>query len=521
MRNSGKFWWYVAMLFAGISLSAAPPNLLLKIPTSSSFTPSGRFGKAVADAGDVNGDGYEDFIVGAPLANRAYVFFGGPAGDDVPDVILLSDTTGDIRLGSSVAGAGDVNRDGYDDVIVGAPLYASRGGVAFIYFGGPSMDGTPDVRLQGETAFGEFGGAVAGIGDVNGDRFEDVLVGDHWYASLVDSIPQAGAAYVFYGGDPMDTQYDFKVTGVDSVEELGVAVASAGDVDGNGSPDFVIGTLNGNRAILYLTGDDLPQPFWPVELQGTPGNFGRSLASGDINGDGYSDVLVGAPSAAGLYGVVHVFYGGPRPVDSHYDVRIFGDTMADYLGSSVTSGDFNGDGFDDILCGSRLDQGNINEVNICFGGASMDTLINDYDVVLQGENEGDYFGYAVANLDWNQDGYDDPLIGAFGYDTNLRATDAGAVYLYNIGNPSHVEERLLYPQGSWRVLPNPGIGVFWITGARTGNQDVTLEVWNLTGTRVLRRNIPASGGRLDLRAYPAGVYFVNVGGQRLRVVKLR
>ncbi len=521
MVSKYRQMWVILLLSAAVA-QASPPDLLLKIPSSSGFSPSGHFGKAVASAGDVNHDGYEDFVVGAPLANRAYIFFGGPAADGNPEVELVCDIPGDVRFGTSVAGAGDVNFDGFDDVIVGAPLYPN-GGAAFIYFGGPviGMDGNPDVRLQGEDPYGEFGNAVAGIGDINGDGYADVLVGAHWYSDPQNEFPQRGAAYVFYGGNPMDAAYDFRVVGSDTSEELGWAVVGVGDVDRNGSPDFAIGTNFGNRAIVFLTGDDLPQPIFPVELVGEPGSFGSALAGGDINGDGYSDVLVSAPSSSGLLGAVYVFYGG-WPFDPNFDVKFKGDTFPAYMGRAVASGDLNGDGFDDVMAASRQGSGTMNFVNIFFGGPNLDSVITTYDLQLQGENVGDYFGYALGELDLNGDGYEDPLIGAFGYDTPGRGQDAGAVYIYNIGNPVEADEMgIRNPAGLWSLSPNPASGVFWLERRGGSREAVDLEVWSITGQRILQRTLVSERERLDLTAFPAGVYLVKVGTHTLRLVKTR
>ena len=144
------------------------------------------FGWSVADAGDVNGDGIPDLIVGAIYndsaakdAGKAYVYLGGVTVSTTPFVTMTGMAAND-QFGVSVAGAGDVNGDGYADVIVGARLNSLAGsaaGAAFIYFGGPAMDGIPDVVLLGEAPNDWFGNAVAGAGDLNGDGYAEVIVG--------------------------------------------------------------------------------------------------------------------------------------------------------------------------------------------------------------------------------------------------------------------------------------------------------------------------------------------------------
>jgi len=145
-----------------------------------------RFGISVASAGDVNGDGFADVIVGAWAndaggadAGRAYVYFGGPAADATPDLALTGAAAND-SFGYSVASAGDVNGDGFADLLVGAYGSDAGGadaGRAYVYFGGPAADATPDLTLTGAAANDVFGYSAASAGDVNGDGFDDIMVG--------------------------------------------------------------------------------------------------------------------------------------------------------------------------------------------------------------------------------------------------------------------------------------------------------------------------------------------------------
>ena len=145
------------------------------------YCPSGNYGFhcSFSTAGDVNGDGYDDIIVGESFASSANIFYGGPAMDNVSDVNLASADKNDA-FGSKVSDAGDVNKDGYDDVIVGAPNNKTGGasaGGACIYFGGPAMDNVSDVNLKGAAQGRQFGGSVSNAGDVDKDGYDDVIVG--------------------------------------------------------------------------------------------------------------------------------------------------------------------------------------------------------------------------------------------------------------------------------------------------------------------------------------------------------
>ncbi|HSW55228.1 MAG TPA: integrin alpha, partial [Ignavibacteriaceae bacterium] len=321
------------------------------------------FGYSVSTAGDVNGDGYSDVIVGASLndaggsnAGRAYIYFGGANMDNTADVILTG-AAADDYFGYSVSTAGDVNGDGYSDVIVGASLNdagGSNAGRAYIYYGGANMDNTADVILTGAAADDYFGSSVSTAGDVNGDGYSDVIVGAYGNDAGGTS---AGRAYIYYGGANMDNTADVILTG-----------AAAGD--------------------------------W----------FGSSVSTaGDVNGDGYSDVIVGAPfnDAGGTSaGRAYIYFGGAN-MDSTADVILTGAAAGDYFGYSVsTAGDVNGDGYSDVIVGAYgNDAGgsNAGRAYIYFGGANMDSTA---DVILTGAAAGDWFGYSVSTAgDVNGDGY--------------------------------------------------------------------------------------------------------------------
>ena len=183
------------------------------------------FGSSVSTAGDVNGDGYDDMIIGAPLnsaggsfAGRAYLYTNSLTGSDIPDEFFTGAAIGD-GLGKSVKSAGDVNGDGYSDVIVGAYGYSGFTGRAYIYFGGSSIDNIADVILTGATAGDFFGNSVSTAGDVNGDGYSDVIVG----ASENDAGGNnAGRAYIYFGGATMNNVVDVTLTGAAAGDNFGL-----------------------------------------------------------------------------------------------------------------------------------------------------------------------------------------------------------------------------------------------------------------------------------------------------------
>jgi hypothetical protein len=265
------------------------------------------FGNSVSTAGDVNGDGYSDVIVGAYVngafdAGRSYIYFGGTSMDNSADVTMTGEAADDF-FGYSVSTAGDVNGDGYGDVIVGAFRNDDGGdnaGKSYIYLGGTSMDNSADVTMTGEAAHDRFGLSVSAAGDVNGDGYSDVIVG----ADQNDTEGSiAGSAYIYCGGTSMDNIADVTMTGEAEFDNFGSSVSTAGDVNGDGYNDVIIGAYNNDaggsnagRAYIYFGGTSM-DIFADVTMTGEVAVdwFGKSVSTaGDVNGDGYSDVIVGA-----------------------------------------------------------------------------------------------------------------------------------------------------------------------------------------------------------------------------------
>ena len=163
---------------------------------------------------------------------RAYIFFGGVLMDNVADITLTGEAEYNY-FGYSVSSAGDVNDDNFSDVIVGA--VGPSTGRAYIFFGEPSMNNIADVICTGEGVNNSFGISVSFAGDVNGDGFPDVIVGDNEYNSFT------GRAYIYYGGASMNSVADIILTGELTFHNFGYSVSGAGDVNNNGFSDVIIG----------------------------------------------------------------------------------------------------------------------------------------------------------------------------------------------------------------------------------------------------------------------------------------
>lgn len=391
------------------------------------------FGFSLSSAGDMNGDGYADLLVGAPgisPANGAVYLHLGSSG---PTLVPLTATssligTSNERLGYSVALAGDVNSDGFGDVVLGSPEHSSNFGRARVYRGGPSplFDATHLYWTgTGSVAAGRAGTAVGPAGDVNGDGISDVLVGAPGQGGW-------GVAKVFHGvPDLPATTAAWTVQGTADYQHLGQSVASAGDVNGDGYSDLLVGipgsSTDQGRVQLFLgsaTGLAIT-PVWSAMGENLNDGFGHCVASaGDVNGDGYSDVLVGAPRwPMGVTnqwrGKAYLFLGNAGGLAAAAAWTKDGPQVESRFGYSLSgAGDVNGDGYSDVLIGAYT-QGNgagtgDGAAYVFHGSGTGLPATADWAAVSEqhAPSHTSTFGVSVAMAgDVNGDGYDDVIIG--------------------------------------------------------------------------------------------------------------
>jgi hypothetical protein len=408
----------------------------------------GTMGHAVASAGDVNGDGYSDVLVGAlaytngqSQEGRAFLYLGSSAGLSSNAAWTAEGNQAAAFFGASLGTAGDVNGDGYSDVIVGSWSYDNQG-AAFVYLGSSAgLSATPVATLEGGQANAVFGASVGTAGDVNGDGYSDVIVGAKYFSN---GQSNEGKTFVFLGSSSgVNTSAVWTAELNQPNAYFGQAVGTAGDVNGDGYDDVLVGapsysnTLSGvGRAFLYLgsSAGIAANPAWSVTGNQLDEWLGYSLSTaGDVNADGYSDVIVGAPAYDNgelTEGAAFLFLGSSSGLVSVAAWSAEADHDGAFFGGSVgTAGDVNGDGYTDVIVGaeSYTDGNVVGRASVYLGSSSG--LATSAAWTAQGDQADALFGGAVATAgDVNGDGFSDAIIGARAYSNGQWSEGRAFVY---------------------------------------------------------------------------------------------
>jgi glycosylphosphatidylinositol phospholipase D len=431
-------------------------------------------GSSVSAAGDINGDGFPDIIIGAPGIGRSYAVFGTDQGFPADLALSTLDGTNGFALqgpgfgngsGFDVSGAGDVNGDGFDDIVIGNRQLEE----SYAVFG--TDQGFPAVfelsTLNGANGFvvNKLNISVSGAGDVNGDGLADIIVGDRDYGiDIPPNFDILGRAYVVFGSDQgfparvdtdtLDGSNGFAFEGIDGFGQIACCVSGAGDFNGDGIDDIIVGSWaiaikpSGHAFMVFGTDQGFPAVIRVSDLNGANGfaMFGAVEGSeyyvaeaGDVNGDGIGDVIIGVPYVPGpleefAVGRSYVLFGArtafPARVnltalDGVHGFALNGVGPGAFSGFAVSgAGDVNGDGLDDVIVGapganpgSRAAAG---QGYVVFGSdrgfaaqIELSALDGANGFALNGVRPDDNAGFGVSGAgDINGDGVDDLIIGA-------------------------------------------------------------------------------------------------------------
>ncbi len=457
----------------------------------------------IAPAGDVNGDGLADVIVGAngymTSTGRVYLFLGETGGLPTTPTLVLTGREEGERFGLRLASTGDVNGDGYADVLVAATGYMTNTGRVYLFLGVPGgLNPTPALTLTGELE-GDGFGRVAPAGDVNGDGFADAIFGTSSYPGGTSR----GKIYLHYGSPTgLRAPPAFTATGEAAGDSFGRSLGTAGDVNGDGYADVIVGASsyggasNYGRIYVYYgspTGLDATRM---ISVTGAGTNYrlgGAVSTAGDVNGDGFADVIAGADYANSQSGLVYVFQGSATGTIT---TPIFAEGDASpHFGRAVgTAGDLNGDGYDDIVVGTSTYPGfgtRRGRILVYLGAANGPDGAPDF--IQNGENAYDWFGHHVGTAgDVDGDNFPDLLVGAPNYPNNGLQ---GKAYLFTTGLGRDVAAGQL--RGDTGGLP---VQTWGLSHAPDGFQV------NMMATHPRGRELV----RLQVEACPAGTPFGDV-----------
>ena len=427
-------------------------------------------GYFVVTGGDINGDGYIDFALVssgestvADDAGAVYIFYS-PISDSGEisladaDLIIYGEIE-DGSLGKAMSIQGDINGDGYQDIMMASQGISSELSYIYIFYGKESLLGTynamdADVVIS-EADDNDISSALS-TGDINGDGYDDILASSA-NESATDS--NSGAVYLFLGASDLDNNISAddnhaKLSG-DSEKDYAGRYTKIADINGDGYGDAII-TASGddntgalaedeysNYGAIYIVygpiNSDIVLNHADVKIIGESygDEFGDRINVGDINQDGFADILVGAEGSESAY----LFYGSDNlapETNAFYANTTFQTDGTDNarLCSIDIRGDFNGDGLSDVFLTKCYDDSNGSNAGAVYVFFNDGSLIGNYefddaDIKLMGDSSNDKVGYTMGVADFNADNYADILIGAPGHnsDSSETDTDTGTTYL--------------------------------------------------------------------------------------------
>ena len=486
----------------------------------------------VCGPGDVNGDGYDDFIISSPIRDRtrhecengyARLYFGGDP-IDTSNYIAIPAVCNEEQymlygFGLYCTKTGDINGDGYPDFLIGDPNYDFNyygpweSGAGFVYSGGPVIDTLPSLRLLGETFNTES--LFYGLGDINGDSYNDIVASTRW-------TDDNGPVNIYLGGEPPDSLPDFEIWPFfGQYPVLADPARIVGDYNGDGKDDIVLcnpmARADSGIAHMFFGSDSgFSEP--DLVFQGKGGwDFGSLLSGcGDLNDDGFDEFMIAE------YGAVYIYYGSQGP-DTIPDLTIRR-AVNDYASCLSGGGDLNLDGYADIAVSYwwwNQPETLAGQVLIYYGGEEMDTIP---DIVICGEER--YQGLGEETTfpgDINGDGYPEFIASSKYYGHPGRS--CVTIYTTNVSSVEASDPVPVVREIELTSHPNPFNASTTISYGVPSKSHVRLEVFNLAGQKVAslvdeiqspgRKSIMWEG--LDDRGQPvsSGIYFCKISSHNL------
>ncbi len=402
------------------SLSVADPFHLITCVSGDSI--GDQFYHIANGHGDVNGDGYEDVLIGAPAQDNsgggyAKLFFGGTTFDTIPDLIFGMDSSD--SFGFSCAFVGDVNADSYDDIMIGDPYVTYRyygDGAAYLYYGGANMDTIPNMIFRGEFYWHTLGENVSGAGDVNGDGYDDWLIN-----APNDDICALGRIYLYYGGAQVDTVCDVYFQG-EPFDGLRFQHPALGDINGDGCGDLIFNNIAMTKVDIHFGSPvmdavpdlmwrgDSPQRFFSIPVAGV----------GDLNADGFNDWIICINQD------YSIFFGSANP-DTIPDMVFSPELPCTWFWDMVVGSDIDGNGVDDIVFGGGgADSSWTGNVSGYLGGPNFD---NQYDFFFDSGIYHEFLGITLGVADIDGDSVFEVIGGAMQENVSNQPWGPGRVWI--------------------------------------------------------------------------------------------
>ncbi len=469
--------------------------------------------------GDVNGDGYDDFMIASRTGKIrkdqgiVQLYLGSSTLDLIPDITFhypCCDTVNNLGFASAI---GDVNNDGYDDFTI-STKFADAGfnkGKVFLYYGGESIDTIPVAEFYDPWIQDYFGEDVEAVGDLNKDGYDDFTIGSkyNWTNGL-------GYLYLFWGSDTVTWNKSLTFNSNVMTDYFGESAANIGDVNNDGFEDLAIGasyTLLGDlgRVYVYYCGDQL-NVLSDTIFQGNYNyeKFGSIIKNGDdLNNDNTIEYFIAGGAYVYLYSAI----------DNNIIINGFEQGVGGYI--NITSNcNLNNDAYGDFIIGNanyrNSDSVMVGGAFVYFGGENIDTT---YKIKLEGENKWDDFSRIMTTAEINGDGFDELFVFAPNYPDY--ENPLGKVYIYSLKKLTDIDdnkENFLNNFELQQNYPNPFNPSTSIQYSVASRQFVTLKVYNVLGKEiVILVNEEKSAGSYEVifnsvetlhtTSLPSGVYF--------------